>query len=354
MYHDTEGSATRFPQGVFFSFTLPGQSLRLRPAVMENLPGGAGQIQTATRPANRLYKPIQMRPYRTLLLLIMMVFLGGALLAPWLYWLVQYLLPASALAHKPFHRYVDRALLGLGLMAIWPLVRAVQAKSWRDVGLCRPSGQWGLLTTGLALGFSSLAFVAAIAVVAGARRFNPGLHAGQFALGILGAIGAAALVATLEEILFRGAIFGALRRGGSWEAALVVSSVFYAFVHFLGRHDTAGPITWHTGLESLPGMLTNFGHISAIPSFLNLTLAGMILGLAYQRTGNLYLSIGLHAGWIFWLKLFDLVTVPAGSGHAWLWGTEKMTDAWVTLPILLASLLLLPWLTVPREEGAAG
>src|SRR5580698_8095313 len=144
---------------------LSNRPVRLSPAVMKNLPGETGQIQSAIGPANRVfYKLIQMRPYRTLLLLIVMVFLGGALLAPWLYWLVQYLLPASALAHKPFHRYVDRALLGLGLMAIWPLIRAVQAKSWRDVGLCRPSGQWGLLTTGLALGFSSLAFVAAIAV----------------------------------------------------------------------------------------------------------------------------------------------------------------------------------------------
>jgi membrane protease YdiL (CAAX protease family) len=321
---------------------------------MEGLPGEIGQIQTATRPANRFYKLIQMRPYRTLLLLIGMVFLGGALLAPWLYWLVQAVEPNSALAHKPFHRYVDRALLGLGLIAIWPLLRAVRVKSWRDLGLCRPSGQWGLLTTGLALGFSSLALVAAIAVAAGARQFNPGLHAGQFVLGTLGAMGAAALVATLEEILFRGAIFGALCRDGSWVAALCFSSVFFAFVHFLGRPDPTGQVTWHTGLESLPRMLMNFWNMSAVPSFLNLTLAGIILGLACQRTGNLYLSIGLHAGWVFWLKLFDLVTVPAGAGHAWLWGTGKMIDGWVTMPILLVSLLMLPGQAMPQEEGSAG
>ena len=333
---------------------LAGRPVRLSPAVMKNLPGETGQIQTATRPANRFYKLIQMRPYRTLLLLIGMVFLGGALLAPWLYWLVQTVDPNSALAHKPFHRYVDRALLGLGLIAIWPLLRVVEAKSWRDVGLCRPSGQWGSLTTGLALGFSSLAFVAAVAVAAGARRFNPGLHAGQFAMGFLGAIAAAALVATLEEILFRGAIFGALRRGGPWQAALLFSSVFYAFVHFLGRPDSAGLITWHTGLESLPGMLMNFRTVRAVPSFLNLTLAGMILGLAYHRTGNLYFSIGLHAGWIFLLKLFELITVPTGAGPAWPWGTEKMTDGWVTLPVLLAFLMVLPWLILPQGEKVAG
>ncbi len=293
-----------------------------------------------------------MRPYRTLLLLIAMVFLGGALLAPWLYWLVQSLGPNSALAHKPFHRYVDRALLGLGLVAIWPLLRMVQARSARDVGLCKPAGQWSLLSTGFALGFSSLAFVAAMGVLAAARGFNSGLQAGQFATGVLGAIVAAALVSMIEEILFRGAIFGALRRGGPWEAALAFSSVFYAFVHFLGRPDPAGPITWHTGLESLPRMLINFGTVTAIPSFLNLTLAGAILALAYQRTGNLYFSIGLHAGWIFWIKCFDLVTVPANTANAWLWGTEKMTDGWITLPILLAALLVLPRLITPPAYKA--
>jgi membrane protease YdiL (CAAX protease family) len=239
------------------------------------------------------------------------------------------------------------------LAAIWPLLRMVQAKSWRDVGLCKPAGQWSLLTTGLALGFSSLAFVAAIGVAAGARRFNSGLHAGQFAMGMLAAIGAAALVSTLEEILFRGAIFGALRRGGSWEAALLFSSAFYAFVHFLGRPEQAGPITWRTGLESLPAMLLNFGTVRAIPSFLNLTLAGAILGLAYQRTGNLYFSIGLHAGWIFWIKCFDLITVPAGGTNVWLWGTEKMTDGWITLPILVTALLVLPRLILPHAGEAA-
>jgi membrane protease YdiL (CAAX protease family) len=294
-----------------------------------------------------------MRPYRTLLLLIAMVFLGGALLAPWLYWLVQGVMPASALAHKPFHRYVDRALLGLGLLAIWPLLRMVQARSWRDVGLCKPDGQWGLLTTGLALGFSSLAFVAAIGVAAGARRFNSGLQAGHFATGVLGAVGAAAVVSMLEEILFRGAIFGALRRGGTWEAALLFSSVFYAFVHFLGRPGTAGPITWYTGLESLPTMLMNFGTVRAAPSFLNLTVAGAILGLAYQRTGNLYFSIGLHAGWVFWIKCFDLITVPASGANVSLWGTEKVIDGWITLPVLLMALLMLPRLITPPVGEAA-
>ena len=56
-------------------------------------------------------------------------------------------------------------------------------------------------------------------------------------------------------------------------------------------------------------MLAGFADFHAlVPGFFSLTLAGILLGLAYQRTGNLYFSIGLHAGWIFWLKTYGAFT----------------------------------------------
>ena len=87
--------------------------------------------------------------------------------------------------------------------------------------------------------------------------------------------GTAALVAPLEEIPFRGAIFGALRRGGSWLAAQA----------FQQRILCAGPISWGKAdprarlpgipvSELLPAMVRNFCDVRAvIPGFLNLTLA---------------------------------------------------------------------------------
>lgn len=292
-----------------------------------------------------------MRPYRILLLVIVMVFLGGALLAPWLYWLVQWLAPDSALAHKPFHRYLDRSLLGLGLVAIWPLLRSLRASSWLDAGLCQPSGQWGRLARGIVLGVGSLACLAAITLAAHARRFNSEMSAGRYASAAAGAVVTAVVVAMLEEILFRGAVFGALRRDGSWPAALLFSSAFFAFVHFLARGDLNGPITAISGLELLPRMMQNFGNVKiVIPGFLNLTLAGIILGLAYQRTGNLYFSMGLHAGWIFCMRFYGLVTVPAAGGDTCLWGTGKLIDSWLALPFLLLTLVLVPRLTAGGAE----
>jgi membrane protease YdiL (CAAX protease family) len=80
-----------------------------------------------------------------------------------------------------------------------------------------------------------------------------------------------------------------------------------------------------------------------VPGFLSLALAGVILGLAYQWTGELSASIGIHAGWIFWLKYYGLVTKSAPGADVWFWGTRRLTDGWlafVSIVIVLSLLLL--------------
>jgi membrane protease YdiL (CAAX protease family) len=294
-------------------------------------------------------KLTRMRPIRSLLIFVVVVFGGGALLAPWLYWLVQSVAPASGLAHNPFHRYVNRALLILALLGIWPLLRSLGAKSWGDVGIINPRSEWSRLWAGFALGFGSLACVAAIVLIAHGRQFNDHLNAAQLSGKVAGAAATAIIVAVLEELLFRGAIFGALRKVWNWRVALLLSSMIYAIVHFMQSADLPGAVTWSSGLQLLPQMLRGFGDLQVvIPCFFNLTLAGILLALAYQRTGNLYFSIGLHAGWIFWLKSYGFLTSPIGTTNEWLWGTQKLIDGWLALVVLTLALLVL--LRLPQAK----
>jgi membrane protease YdiL (CAAX protease family) len=154
----------------------------------------------------------------------------------------------------------------------------------------------------------------------------------------------------MEEILFRGGIFGGLRKFFHWPVALVVSSLIYALVHFMHRADFSGAVGWNSGLALLPRMLAGFADFQAfIPGFLNLTLAGVLLGLAYQRTGNLYFSIGLHAGWIFWLKTYGTFTT-APPAPAWFWGTGKLIDGWLAMMVLVAVLLLFKFVPLGRNS----
>jgi len=62
-----------------------------------------------------------------------------------------------------------------------------------------------------------------------------------------------------------------------------------------------------------------------VPGFLNLTLVGILLAVAFHRTGALYFPIGLHASWVVWIKLYGYVSQPtAGAGT---WGAAR-TSWW--------------------------
>ena len=292
-----------------------------------------------------------MRPIRALVLYLVAVFIGGSLLAPWLWRLVQFGAPIwPKMANTPFHRFVDRSFLIIALAGLWPLLKALGATSRREIGLVSPFGQFKRLGGGFLLGFVSLAIVAALVLVGHERVWAAHLGGGKIIGAILGAVATAAVVATLEEILFRGGVFGGLRRIMYWPLALGISSAIYALVHFLQRTELAGPVRWHSGLVLLPQMLSGFlDWHQLLPGFFNLTLVGLLLGLAYQRTGTLYFSIGLHAGWIFWLKTYGTLTVAAAPVASWFWGTGKLIDGWLAFLVLAATLFIFKWL--PLDSG---
>jgi hypothetical protein len=287
-----------------------------------------------------------MRPLRAVFIYIMVVFVLGALLAPWVYWLAQWAAQEvpflSGLAKAPFHRYVNQCLKVLAVAGLWPFLRSLDVKSWASVGLVKPAGQWKKLGGGFALGFGSMALVAAAALCAGAVKFHGGV-AGSWWGKLPGIAATACIVAVLEELLFRGALFGSLRRVHPWPAALLFSSAIYAILHFFQRVKSPAEISWRSGLEILPRMMTGFVDWQLlIPGFLVLMLAGVVLALGFQRTGNLYFSIGLHAGWIFWLKSYTVITDPTAAGKAneWFWGTGKLYDGWMALIAVTAAFLV--------------
>jgi membrane protease YdiL (CAAX protease family) len=287
-----------------------------------------------------------MRPVRSLVIYLLAVFVGGAWLAPWLYWMTQSLaqtFPAlQSLAANPFHRFVNRSLIIVAVLGLWPLLRSLEIRTWADAGLGPLRGQGRNLALGFGLGFGSLALVALVALAAGARRWNSDHTAEQFARHLLNAGLAAVLVGALEELVFRGALFGGLRRACRWPVALAWSSAVYAVVHFFHRVEWREPVDWASGFKVLAGMLGGVTQLAElVPGFLSLFLVGAMLAWGYQRTGRLYFSMGLHGGWIFWLKSYGFFTADVKNNLEWVWGSRKLIDGWLAFVMLTLTLTVI-------------
>jgi len=196
--------------------------------------------------------------------------------------------------------------------------------------------------------------VAALALIFGARQLDGGF-AGRWRGKVPGIALTAAMVGALEELLFRGALFGALRRAHGWRTALFVSSAAFAIVHFFQTAESTGPVTWSSGLALLPQMIRGFAQPAMlVPGLLALALAGAILALAFHHTGNLYFSIGLHAGWIFWLRFYVVMTDLRPGAPTWFWGTGKLYDGCLALLALGAAGLVVWKLPQTRTTPEAG
>lgn len=280
-----------------------------------------------------------MRLTRALLIYFVVVFVGGALLGPVLYKITS---GFGSLAKVPFHRFVDRAVLGMALICLWPLLKVMGIKSWAELGFQNGEEKWRDIVPGFLIGFCSLAVIAFFSIATGARKSHLPTSEHEIASHVLSAGLTAIVVAILEEVLFRGALFGSMRKAWRLGTALVVSSIIYALAHFVQKAPEPDVVTWGSGLAMLPQMFGKLGDVHALfPKGLVLFVAGVILAVAFQRTGSLFLSIGLHAGWIFWLKSYRFVSVPVRGEATWIWGTDELIDGWLSLLVLIGVLFVI-------------
>jgi membrane protease YdiL (CAAX protease family) len=145
------------------------------------------------------------------------------------------------------------------------------------------------------------------------------------ALGIIASAFASGVFAgTLEEIFFRGLLFKGLYDAGRPLRAYLLANLFYSALHFV----KPGKAYFLTGLEPLAGfrhLLKTFtpflDPLSILPGIFGLFLIGIIVSFALVRTGKLYLSIGLHAGWIISIKSLRVFGDFRREDLGWLFGS---------------------------------
>lgn len=165
-----------------------------------------------------------------------------------------------------------------GLAAAVALLRARRAPLAAVVGPVRPLAR--RLGTGLGLGVATMLgsslLVAVLVRLSGSDAVPEQLILDEALAGgvrtALALVAAVLLAPVAEELLFRGLLYRALRRRRGVLGAIVVSSVAFAVVHL----DVAA-----TQPLALVG----------------LTLVGVVMGLAYERTGSLLVPVAAHAAY---------------------------------------------------------
>jgi hypothetical protein len=247
------------------------------------------------------------------------------------YGLVQGLLPGL--------RRAPRSVYPLALFAVLLLTSSLflrsEGRRLSSLGL-RPGRTWiQEFTWGLLGGLGIIGLTAALAFAAGGFRLAPNPSEGSLAL-LSGA--AFYLVPALnEELTFRGYIFQRVEWSlGRW-GALALLSLLFAAAHW-----------------SNPGMEGP----TRVMASLNITLAGVILGLAYLATRSLALPMGIHVAWNWTqgsLLGFGVSgTTPKGyfspvfkGRPEWLtggaFGLEASLPCTLVCVVACAVLLLVPW-----------
>lgn len=138
---------------------------------------------------------------------------------------------------------------------------------------------------------------------------------------VIKALLAGILVGLVEETIFRGALFGGLNKQTNTLVALLVTSLVYAAVHFLKYRAVPAEIEigWFTGVEIFPAALFRFSNPITIDSFITLFILGVLFALIRIRSNSIIPCIGLHAGIVATLKVFNYLTnYVSGSEYDFL------------------------------------
>jgi membrane protease YdiL (CAAX protease family) len=211
------------------------------------------------------------------------------------------------------------------------------------------------LVLGLAVGVAAVWIIIGVFYAAGALAYDEHFVTRALWSALLSGLG----VGLLEETVFRGVVLQNLQADMEAFFAIVFTSAFFAAMHFIqplpGRvvAQTAAPSFAHfhpfDGFRLLPYQLQNFTRLEVIwPFAVGLFLIGVVLALAYVKTGTLYLPIGIHAGFVAMLKLDGSLFKPVETKLRLLFGVAKdwqmsYTDSlvcWFVAVVLIVLLMV--------------
>ncbi len=213
----------------------------------------------------------------------------------------------------PFHSLVSRSALLL-LLASALLIMRQQRLTGADIGFIDSASLFfHQLSRGFGYGLIMLGLQVFMLLALDLRTLDltPMASANELGSTLLKASLTASLVALIEEPLFRGILLQSLLRRTGRIYAIVVSSVYYAGLHFLHSNIKlkAHAVNWYSGFTVELDAFQQLFDMRNVDSFLALFTVGVFLsGLRTALPKGLGYCIGLHAGWVFIIKFTKAIS----------------------------------------------
>ncbi len=306
-------------------------------------------------------------------------FILGAIIAPYLFWGGKHVVSQGWLHDGPlqglsesmgrakFPRFFNRSVLIAALILLWPTLKwldaggATKKKPMLEALMLQRNPLWwkeGII--GFTIGATGLLGLGWLYVTMGwyvPRDLTKALYS-----IILSALITGLAVGFLEEFIFRGAFHAVFAKLLKPVLLFFAVAAFYALIHFFNvpKSIAVPETTAMTGFWMLGAMLDHFlsqfsNFYFLFAEFSVLIAVGFVLGYTRMKTKSLWLGIGLHAGWVFGIKMLSSTTTRAfdpSEMMPWLGETLRMGAA-STIVVGLTGMGIVLWLRNRPSPAAA-
>lgn len=265
----------------------------------------------------------------SLALLFLIAPMLGLLVCPWVYQLLQRIAAEGSVLDAPFYRVAARVTLVAVALFLYPAYRLSGIRNPSDWGLPIVPSRTALFRRGVLLGASCMVLIYLLGMGSGVFVLDAGGRPALYFLRkTVQIIISGFAIGVFEEILFRGFIFGVLRKSIGLIPAVIAGSFFYSVVHLMRPLNPEVLNQWNSGFLLFGNLFAR-----AASSFWQeagtLFFAGLILSLVTHWTKTIYTAIGLHTGWVWVMMLFRLYTTNQ-KNMTWLFGTSDwVSKAWI-------------------------
>lgn len=206
----------------------------------------------------------------------------------------------------PFRQILTRSTQLFLVLSIFPIMAYLKVNK-EELGFAPIGVLSKQLLQGFGLGFIVLIpvlvvlYVLKITVYKG-QFWTVGLMINAMTMNLLVAL----LISVIEETLFRGIVLVGLKRKLPVIAAIILTSTYYAGLHFLSIKTNLAvqDITISSGFLMLGEAVGNLFRLASVPAFFALLMVGIFLGvLRTQKKISLGLCIGCHTSWVWLIKM---------------------------------------------------